>query len=44
MGFEIIVRAPVELLEKEATSLMFEFNGRDALMDVYRAKMTRLEP
>ncbi|KAI0009517.1 aphidicolan-16beta-ol synthase [Xylariaceae sp. FL0662B] len=44
VGFEIIVPAMLDLLEKEDASLVFEFKGRAALMNIYKAKMSRFRP
>ena len=44
VGFEVIIPAMLDLLEKEDPSLVFEFEGREALMNIYRAKMSRFKP
>jgi len=44
VGFEIIVPAMLELLEKEDPSLVFEFGSKPLLMKINHAKMSRFRP
>ncbi|PWY93642.1 hypothetical protein BO94DRAFT_615056 [Aspergillus sclerotioniger CBS 115572] len=44
VGFEMIVPAILDLLEKEDASLAFEFDGKATLLDIHKAKMSRFEP
>ncbi|KAI1128184.1 Copalyl diphosphate synthase [Nemania abortiva] len=44
VGFEIIVPAMLELLEKEDSSLVFEFESKKLLMKINNAKMSRFRP
>ncbi|KAL1601386.1 hypothetical protein SLS60_006298 [Paraconiothyrium brasiliense] len=44
VGFEIIVPAMLSLLEKEDSSLVFEFEAKAALLKIYGAKMSRFRP
>ncbi|CAI6236867.1 unnamed protein product [Periconia digitata] len=44
VGFEIIVPAILDLLEKEDPSLVFQFKARDALLKIHNAKMSRFRP
>lgn len=44
VGFEIIVPAMLELLEKEDASLVFEFDSKKHLMKINNAKLSRFRP
>ncbi|KAJ2985001.1 hypothetical protein NUW58_g5768 [Xylaria curta] len=44
VGFEIIVPAMLELLEKEDPSLVFEFESKKLLMKINNAKLSRFRP
>lgn len=44
VGFEIIVPAMLELLEKEDKSLVFEFESKKLLMKINNAKLSRFRP
>lgn len=44
VGFEIIVPAMLELLEKEDSSLVFEFDSKRLLMKINNAKLSRFRP
>jgi aphidicolan-16beta-ol synthase/syn-copalyl-diphosphate synthase len=44
VGFEIIVPAMLSLLEKEDSSLVFEFEAKAALLKIHSAKMSRFRP
>lgn len=44
VGFEIIVPAMLELLEKEDSSLVFEFESKRLLMKINNAKLSRFRP
>ncbi|KAI1816639.1 terpene synthase family protein [Poronia punctata] len=44
VGFEIIVPAILELLEKEDPSLVFEFGSKKLLMKIHDKKMARFRP
>lgn len=44
VGFEIIVPAMLELLEKEDSSLVFEFDSKKHLMKINNAKLSRFRP
>ncbi|KAI1438940.1 terpene synthase family protein [Xylaria sp. CBS 124048] len=44
VGFEIIVPAMLELLEKEDPALVFEFDSKTLLMNINHAKMSRFRP
>ncbi|TRX97397.1 hypothetical protein FHL15_001675 [Xylaria flabelliformis] len=44
VGFEIIVPAMLELLEKEDSSLVFEFDSKKLLMKINNAKLSRFRP
>lgn len=44
VGFEIIVPAMLELLEKEDSSLVFEFPSKKLLMKINNAKLSRFRP
>ncbi|KAI1751254.1 Copalyl diphosphate synthase [Xylaria castorea] len=44
VGFEIIVPAMLELLEKEDSSLVFEFASKKLLMKINNAKLSRFRP
>ncbi|TGJ87119.1 hypothetical protein E0Z10_g1665 [Xylaria hypoxylon] len=44
VGFEIIVPAILELLEKEDSSLVFEFASKKLLMKINNAKLSRFRP
>jgi len=44
VGFEIIVPAMLDLLEKENPSLVFDFEAKGPLMKIHDAKMSRFKP
>nr|UOW59923.1 SonA [Paraconiothyrium archidendri] len=44
VGFEIIVPAMLDLLEKEDPSLVFDFEAKETLLKIYNAKMSRFRP
>ncbi|KAI0203005.1 Copalyl diphosphate synthase [Astrocystis sublimbata] len=44
VGFEIIVPAMLEYLEKEDSSLLFEFASKKPLMKINNAKLSRFRP
>ena len=44
VGFEIIVPAMLDLLEKENPSLVFNFEAKAPLMKIHDAKMSRFKP
>lgn len=44
VGFEVIVPSLLDLLERQDTSLHFSFDGRETLMLVNAAKMSRFRP
>ncbi|GAW15751.1 hypothetical protein ANO14919_051710 [Xylariales sp. No.14919] len=44
VGFEIIVPAMLELLEKEDPSLVFDFESKKLLMKINKAKLSRFRP
>ncbi|GAP92352.1 putative terpene synthase family protein [Rosellinia necatrix] len=44
VGFEIIVPAMLELLEKEDPTLVFEFESKKLLMKINNAKLSRFRP
>ncbi|KAI3390347.1 hypothetical protein diail_10006 [Diaporthe ilicicola] len=44
VGFEIIVPAMLDLLQAEDPSLVFDFPGRERLMEIHDAKMSRFRP
>lgn len=44
VGFEVIVPALLELLENQDSSFQFAFQGKDTLLEINAAKMSRFRP